>query len=221
MIKACLAAASLLLLADRAAADTISFAVPVAGAWVEFPESTEIAVPGFNAGLGTLTGVTDTLAGTGTESLSGYGHTAGPFEAAITNQILEIGPSGQRSFTAKPFPVFAGPSSLSAGFGFDAIFTDSPLNHTGQTIYDAYLLGFTVVDETTGLPVHGQDSGLSFSATLTETFTYTPTAIPEPCSTGLFAAGALALMGSAFARRNIVGWAASQPTKVRQRAHLG
>jgi len=211
MIKAFLAASALLMLAGRAAADTISFAVPVSGAWAEFPEGTEIAVPGFNAALGTLTGVTDTLAGTGTESLSGYGPTAGPFEALITNQILEIGPSGKGSFTATPFTVLAGPTSLSAAFGFDAVFTDSPLNHDGQTIYDAYLLGFTVVDETTGLPVHGQDSSLSFSATLTETFTYTATAIPEPGSMGLFAAFAVTLVGFACARRKIVGGLQSSP----------
>jgi len=218
MIKAFFAAACLVLLADRAAADTISFTVPVTGGWVDFPEGKEVAVPGFSAALGTLTGVTDTLAGTGSLSLSGYGPTPGAFEAAITNQILEIGPSGRGSFTAKPFTVFAGPTSLSAQFGFDAIFTDSPLNHDGQTIYDAYLLGFTVLDETNGLPVHGQDSSLSFTATLTETFTYTPAAIPEPGSMALFAAWALTLAGFVSARRGIVGWAASQPTNARQTA---
>jgi hypothetical protein len=202
MIKASLAAACLLLLPHHAAADTNSFTIPVSGSWQEFPEGTTVAVPGFNRALGTLTGVTDTLSGTGFETLSSYGPTAGPFQAAITQQFDEIGPSGHQSFTAKPFSIFAGPENFSTGFGIDATFTGAPLNYSGQTVYDAFLLGFTAIDESNGLPLHGT-SGLSFTATLTETFTYTPTVVAEPRSLALFATTALIMMGLAPRRKGV------------------
>jgi hypothetical protein len=204
MIRASLAAACLLLLSHQAKADTITFTVPVSASWVEFPEGTTVAVPGFNVALGTLTGVADTLSGTGFETLSGYGPITGPFQAAITQQFAEIGPSGHQSFTAKPFSISAGPTSFSTGFAFDATFTDPPLNHSGQTIYDAYLLGFTAIDESNGLPIHG-DSGLSYKATLTETFTYTPSAIAEPRSIALFATAALTLISLVKRRIRLPG----------------
>jgi len=201
MIKFCVAALAVLAAIPTAHAGTISYTLPIGSSWIEFPESIDTYMPGFTASLGTLTGATYNVSGTGFETLMNDDPSQpwpAPFSASITEQTEQVGEAGDNTVNDAPFMTYGTQTTISTAFGDDATFvvpTASLQSLYTNPVYNEYFIGFYAAYTSSGLPISG-DPTLSFSGTLTETFTYTP--VPEP--------GSVALWGSFIAATVALGW---------------
>jgi len=201
MIKFFAAAVALLAAIPSAQAGTISYTAPIGISWVGDPESINTSMPGFTASLGTLTGATYNVFGTGFETLTNNNPSQpwpAPVEANIIEQTQQIGEGGEGTIDGTPFSAFGTPTTISTGFGDDATFvvpTASLQSLYTNPVFNEYFIGFFATFTSGGAPVSGNQT-LSFSGTLTETFTYTP--VPEP--------GSAPLWGTAIGATVALGW---------------
>ncbi len=168
-----------------------------------YDQKGEIGLNSFDPSLGTLTGISYTLAGQATDTLTAAGGTSDMFPATFSNDLsvfavtggggVPVGQSDQQSGSA---------STAQASTSFDVDLTGYITQDLMFYDYggnDLLLISNTEVENAdTKAPVSYDVERETFNGNLTETFTYVP--VPEPGTLPVFAVAMLGLLGVAGCR---------------------
>ena len=166
----------------------------------------EIGLDGFDPSLGTLTGISYTLAGQATDTLTAAGGTSAMFPATFSNDLSVFavtGGGGVPVGTSDQQSGFASTAQASTAFDVDVDVTGSITQDLMFYDYggsELLLISNTEVENADTLaPVSYDAEQGTFNGSLTETFTFDPVLVPEPGTLPVFAVAMLGLLG-------VAGW---------------
>ena len=169
----------------------------------------EFGLNGFDRSLGTLTGISYTLVGQETNTLTAAGGTSEAFPAIFSSGITFFPLTGGGGVTP-------GQSSQQTGIASTAQATTSfDVDVTGSITQDLMfyeypgdnqiltISGTSVQDADTGTEINYDFQQETFNGTLTETFDFVPvpTAVPEPGTLPMTVVAVLGVLGAAGCRK--------------------